>query len=381
MIARSRATKPKLLVCTKSFWPSIGGTEEAARYLADAVSDRFELTVLTVGADRRGDVARLGRTTIVRTGLLAYRLSTPLSLSYTSTYRALAKNSDLVHIHSPHPLGELAAVAAVHAPPILLSYHFDVLRHRAFRMVYEPVLLRALRRADRIVCSSPSVACTSSVLSRFPSKIRVIPYGIDVDQYRLDGTDAAAVREIRSTYKRPLALFVGRLVSYKGIEYLLRAVSRVDVGLVVIGEGYLEGKLKKMIRELNLGSRVSLLRQMPHNKLRLYFHACDFFVLPSVTRSEFFGIVLLEAMACRKPLITTEIGTGTSWVNQHGETGLVVPPQDETALARAMGILATEAGTARRLGETGYRRVVEAFTLQRFTAAYTQLYLELLCNR
>lgn len=378
---RDVPTRPRLLVATKSFWPSIGGAEEAARILAHAVSDEFDVTVLTVGATRKGSIARQGSINVVKTGLVAYRFSTPLSCDYVSAFRTLAGAADIVHIHSPHPLGELAVVTSRITAPIVASYHFDVVRQRLFRPFYEPVLIRALNRARLVVTSSPNVTKTSPVLSRIRSRTAVVPYGVDPAEFSLNAEETAGVSRIRSGHLRPIALFVGRLVYYKGVEYLLRAATKANVDLLVVGDGILSSELKKVAQMLGIERRVEFVPQVNREQLRLYFHACDFLVLPSIARSEFFGIVLLEAMVCGRPVITTELGTGTSWVNRDGETGLVVAPRDPDALARAMQELCSDRELARRLGEEGRRRVLSDFSQSRFVEAYAGIYRSLLAAR
>jgi rhamnosyl/mannosyltransferase len=370
--------KPRLLISTKSFWPSIGGAEEAARVVAHAVSDEFDVTVLAVGARQSGYVERQGGITVVKTGLAAYRMSTPLSFGYVSAFNALVRRADIIHVHSPHPLGELAVAISRTTAEIVASYHFDVVRQRTLGFVYGPLLRRSLGKARGLICSNPNVVHTSPVLSRFTSKITIIPYGVDLREFVLTPEEAAEVQRIRAGRQRPIALFVGRLVYYKGLEYLLRATAETDVDLLVIGDGALASELAGLAAELRLGQRVSFIPQMSRERLRLYFRACDFLVLPSVARSEFFGIVLLEAMACGKPVITTELGTGTSWVNRDGETGLVVPPRDPGALAQAMRELCAKPGLARRLGDAGLRRVAEEFSMSKFVDAHLRVYRSLL---
>ena len=137
-----------------------------------------------------------------------------------------------------------------------------------------------------------------------------------------DETDCKKVDELRDGL--PSVLCVGRLVSYKGVEFLIRALESIKARLWIIGSGPLEASLKNLAREKGLADRIEFLGQLSDEEVVRYYHACDVFVLPSITNAEMFGVVQLEAMACRKPVISTNLPTGVPWVNQHGKTGYVL---------------------------------------------------------
>jgi glycosyltransferase involved in cell wall biosynthesis len=105
---------------------------------------------------------------------------------------------------------------------------------------------------------------------------------------------------------------------------------------VIIGQGAKERELKGLVKELNLSNRVVFCEHVPYGDLPYYYSSADVFVLPSISRAEAFGLVALEAMACGVPIVTTELGTGTSYHNVHGQTGLVVNPKDPKVLAEAI---------------------------------------------
>jgi rhamnosyl/mannosyltransferase len=170
------------------------------------------------------------------------------------------------------------------------------------------------------------------------------------------------------------------LVSYKGVEFLIRALENVNARLWIIGTGPLEHSLKNLARAKGLGERVEFLGQLSDQELVRYYHACDVFVLPSVTKAEMFGVVQLEAMACRKPVISTDLPTGVPWVNQHGKTGLVVPPGNTGELANAIQLLLSNAGRREEMGEAGRKRVEQNFTSTRMAAALLQVYQEMLSD-
>ncbi len=176
-------------------------------------------------------------------------------------------------------------------------------------------------------------------------------------------------------------LFVGRLVPYKGLDVLLKAAQRVPATILIAGDGPLAEPLKAQAAAAGLGSRVQFLGHLTDKEIVANFHACDVFVLPSVTRAETFGVVQLEAMACGKPVVSTNLPTGVPWVNRHLETGLVVPPGDEDALAAALTTLVSDPAWSRRMGERAQLRVHEEFTVATMVARSSALYRDVLMGK
>ena len=374
------SAKPRLLEVTKAFCPVIGGVEKTVYDLATLASDEFDVTVLAVSENRRSSTETVHGFTVCKVGKLAKVFSAPLSLQYIPKFQKLASSADLIHVQSPYPLGELALHLTRVKVPIVVTYIFDVVRQRILAPAYNPLLHAVLRRASRIVVCNPNTPDSSPVLVPYRDRISVIPYGIRTEKFILDDSGQDAVRSLKKGFSRPLVLFVGRLVYYKGAEYLIRAAADVDADFVIIGSGPLKAELVGLAGKLGITSRVRFLDHLPRSEMLAYFHACDLFVLPSVAKSEAFGLVLLEAMACGKPLVTTELGTGTSWINQHGETGLVVPPRDSQELAQAIQRLTSDEPLRRKMGQAAYDRVCKVFTRKEFGESYIRLFKELLAD-
>jgi rhamnosyl/mannosyltransferase len=203
----------------------------------------------------------------------------------------------------------------------------------------------------------------------------VIPYGIVVKNF--ERPNEAGVRAIREQYGPRVVLAVGRLVYYKGFEFLIRAMSKVDATLLLIGTGPLHEALSSEIRNRGLESRVHLLGDVDSQTLLHYYHAADLLVLPSLARSEAFGIVQAEAMACGKPVINTSLDTGVPFVSQNGVTGITVPPQDSEALASSIQFLFENEAIRKKFGEAARRRVQERFTVEAMTEKLLGLYGQL----
>ncbi len=377
----SRA-RPELLIAVKGYWPHIGGVEEAARRLADGVaaSGALTVTVLAVSDDRQGcDLVNNG-VRVIKLPLLMRPLSTPFAAGYSRTLRRLAESADVIHLHSPWPPGELAVLDRRIRKPLVVTWHFDIVRQRFVAPLYRPLADGLFERSHRIVCSNPNLPATSPWLAHYNDRVTVIPFGVDAARWDLKPGEDEQIRLIRQSHRRPLVLFVGRLVYYKGIDILLHAASKIDIDLAIVGSGPLREKLQKLTHTLSISDRVSFLGSLPDTELRCHYHACDLFVLPSVARSEAFGLVLLEAMCAGKPLVTTELGTGTSWINQHDQTGLVVPAGDPSALANAIERIVGDENLARRYGSAARERVLSVFNEQQYTDSHLTLYRSLIAG-
>jgi glycosyltransferase involved in cell wall biosynthesis len=289
---------------------------------------------------------------------------------------------DLTVIHEPNPLALVSDWVTARKGPLVVWFHSEVIRPRwKYRLLYRPFLRRVLRRASRIVVSSPALAEHAEELQDFRDKCVVIPFGIDIARLARTPAVDAEIAKISKTYSGPRALFVGRLVPYKGVDYLVRAMASVDATALIVGDGPQRRELEALAAEVGSAGRVHFLGHLTDDEVVAHLHACDILVLPSVTRAETFGVVQLEAMACGKPVLSTNLPTGVPWVNRGGETGLVVEPADVPALAAALASLTQDAGLRHRLGEAARVRAVEHFSTERMTAESASLYREVLMGK
>lgn len=362
---------PSILHLYKDYAPVIGGIENHVRALAEAqASAGYEVTVLVNSLDSRTHHEEINGVRVIKAGRLCTIASTPISLAMPLILNRL--RPDLVHLHFPYPWGELSHLIFGRAPKMVITYHSDIVKQRGLLRWYRPLLWRTLRKADRIIATSPPYIESSPFLSKVREKCVVIPLGVDVARFQQ--ADTARVRAIREQYAGPLLLFVGRLRYYKGLEYLIAAMRELPGTLLIVGDGPMRETWQQLTANLGLGERVFFLTDVNDDDLPAYYHACDLFVLPASQRSEAFGTVLLEAMACGVPVISTELGTGTSWVNQDGETGLVVPPADSAALVGAIRRLLDDGGLRERMGRAARARVEAEFSFARMVAQIDALY-------
>jgi glycosyltransferase involved in cell wall biosynthesis len=238
-------------------------------------------------------------------------------------------------------------------------------------------LKRALERADVVIATSPQLLDYSEVLAPFRDKCRIVPYGIDLEQFSPRHEALEAARRIREEHGgRPLLLGVGRLIYYKGFEFAIRALEQVpEAKLLLIGDGPLRGELAALARRSGVADRVVFVGDVLNELVTPYYLACDAYVMPSIARSEAFGIVQIEAMACGLPVINTALDSGVPFVSLDGKTGLTVPPSDATALAAAVRRLLSEPELRARLGAAGRLRAQAEFSKatlkRRLLAVYT----------
>ena len=288
-------------------------------------------------------------------------------------------DADISHLHFPFPPGEVANLLVGRARRTIITYHSDIVRQRAWRFLYRPLMRRVLARADRIIATSGRCLESSDTLRAHRDKCRIVPIGVDVARYAetppLDRTSLK--RRLHVPADAPMVLFVGVLRYYKGLEILLQAMQALPGATVLlVGEDSTARRteLEALAAALGVGGQVRFLGRQADEDLPALYHAADVFVLPAVERSEAFGAVQLEAMAAGRPVVSSDVGTGVAWVNQHEVTGLVVPPRRPDELAAALQRLLADPALRARLGAAGRERVLAHFSEARMLAEIDALY-------
>ena len=364
----------------KFYPPAPGGMERVVQLLCEGEQATTDSRVLAANTGAR-TVRESWRGVRVTRASTLWTIGS-VGVCPTFPLELLRARRDVTVIHEPNPLALVAHCITAQRGPLVIWFHSEVMRPRwKYRLMYRPFLQRALRRASRIIVSSPNLAEHAEELQDFRDKCVVIPFGIDVDRLQPGEAVNASVADIAARFPGPRVLFVGRLVEYKGVEVLVRAMEQVNATALIAGDGPLAGALKSTADSSRAGERIHFLGHLSDQQVVAHLHACDVFVLPSITRAETFGVVQLEAMACGKPVVSTNLPTGVPWVNRHGETGLVVQPGDVSGLAAALNTLLDDATLRQRMGESARSRVLEHFTVERMTGQSSALYREVASGR
>lgn len=290
---------------------------------------------------------------------------------------------NLLHLHAPNPLGDIAGLLCASKAPVVMSWHSDVVRQRKLLWLYGPIQRRIIDRADRIVVATPHHFTSSEQLQRsgVGAKLHVVPYGIDFSRLDAAHIDARTTERLSQfAAGRPMLLTVGRHIYYKGYEYLIAALARLrsDAVMVMVGTGPLGESLRTQAEELGVGNRVLFMGEVGHGELVAAYHRCDVFTLPSIEPSEAFGIASAEAMACGKPTVVCELNNGVNHLNQAGRTGLTVPPRDVPALADALDTLLRDGAVRQRMGAAADQWVRAEFSIERMRRLTVEMYRALL---
>jgi rhamnosyl/mannosyltransferase len=379
----------EILHVYKDYFPVVGGIENHVKTLAEGqaraghdVTVRVaegqaraghDVTVLVTNPASRTTVEMRNGVRVIKAARLGCVASTPLSLSFL--WQLYKQRPDVTHLHFPYPVGEVAQYLLGRSRHAVLTYHSDVVRQKKLLRFYRPLMSRVLRSVDRIIVATPNYLESSPTLQPFRDKCRIVPYGID--QRPFLSADPAAVQALRRRFGGgPLLLFVGVLRYYKGLDYLLEAMPRIAAKLLIVGDGPMVTELHDQAQALGVTDRVVFVGRVSDEALPSYYGAADLFVLPASERSEAFGLVLVEAMSSGLPLVSTELGTGTSYVNRHGESGLVVPPKDSMALAEAINRLLADEMLRHRLAKGALARS-ESFSMGVMLEAIERVYAEL----
>jgi rhamnosyl/mannosyltransferase len=370
-------SKPmRVLHFYKTYFPdSVGGVEQVIRQMCVGTG-RLGITnqVLSLSRDRRLEPFDYEGHTVHRVPLNFEVASNAVSVQAIAKLARMAAEADVVHYHFPWPFMDMAHFLARIDKPTVVTYHSDIVRQKALLKLYQPLKHRFLESVDTIVATSPNYLASSAVLDRYRDKTRVITFGLDKSSY--PEPDQARLDHWRARVGPKFFLFVGVLRYYKGLHILLDAVAGTDYPVVIVGAGPIEAELKAHAARLGL-TRVQFVGPVDDLDKAALLKLCYAVAFPSHLRSEAFGISLLEGAMYGKPMISSEIGTGTTYINVHGETGLVVPPSDHVALRAAMAQLWDDPQMAREMGQRAEARYWQLFTSAQMADNYVRLYQEL----
>ena len=367
----------KVLHVYKAYYPSSrGGVENAI----------FQIATGTTKLGVKNDVLSLSEKHVARTVEVENHLShrakahfiiKSCSFSFSMPFRfwQLAKQCDLIHYHFPWPFMDLLHLFLASKKPMVVTYHSDIVRQKILLKLYRPLMKLFIGRANRIIATSHSYVGSSEELLGFEPKLGVISLGIERDLY--PKSCKAEKRFLKKKLGQKFFLFVGVLRYYKGLNYLLDAIQNTDMRILIVGSGPTEKELKRRVKDQNMTNVIFLGAVSDKTKVALY-ELCVGLVFPSNLRSEAFGVSLVEASMYSKPLISCEIGTGTSYVNKNGTTGFVVKPNNIDDLRGAMLRLWNDPKLAKSMGKNALIRYEKLFTGSKAAESYYDLYKDIL---
>jgi len=371
----------------KYYPPEPGGMEVVVKSFAEATAgglDNYCLVASKVGPTR---VERSGNTTIHYLKERGTILLTPILPSLPRVLHRLRKERRFhaILLHYPNPMAVAALALSLlfrrKSEKIVLWHHADVLLEEGWKRVlyslFRPAEEFLFRQTDAFVAATPHHVECSDTFRRFADRTAIIPYAVPDSWFDVTDADRSSAEKIRNVMGGGFLLFVGRLVPYKGLETLLRAAGRIPCRIAIIGTGPLDAPLRKEIAARGLEEKVRLLGRV--DDLRPYYLGCEFFLLPSVTTLEGFGIVQIEAMALGKPVVSSDLPSGVTYVNVHGETGLTFHVGDAAGLAEASNQLLSDVSLRERLGENARRRTFVNFSYSAMRKAAVP-FIEQLCG-
>lgn len=355
---------------------SIGGIESFIDTLCRA-SSKYNIrnTVLSLAKEPSKTPINMESYEVHQAKQLFELASAGFSISAIKKFKQLADNADIIHYHFPNPFADILHFICKIDKPTVLTYHSDIIKQRYLLKLYTPLMYNFLNSVDHIVSTSPNYFATSDNLKHHTKKVTIIPIGINTAAY--PKLNEERIKYWNTRLPKPFFLFIGAMRYYKGLHVALDAISGTDIQLAIAGIGGIEADLKHQAQKNRL-ENVDFLGMISDEDKIALLSLCYGFIFPSHLRSEAFGISLLEAAAYGKPLISCEIGTGTSFVNQHDVTGLVIEPSSSKALKNAMQYLLDNPEKASEFGNNARIRSQTLFTAENQAHSYYKIYKELL---
>ncbi|NKB46687.1 MAG: glycosyltransferase [Legionellales bacterium] len=356
-----------------------GGIESVIYHLTQGLA-KLNMTadVMTTTRMSQYHTRTLGRSRVYCYPTTLELSSCPMSWLMYRDFAKVAAQYDLIHYQYPWPFADLMCRFSKIDKPTVITYQSDIVRQRLLKPVYLPLAHWFLNRADAITTTSENLQNSSDTLHRYRDKTSIIPIGIDSDCYPTPS--AATLAQWQTRVGQQFFLFLGVLRYYKGVDFLLKAVRDSDIPVVIAGAGPEQQRLQQLAHADGL-SNVQFVGQVSDEAKMALLTLCRCVVAPAHLRTEAFCISLVEGLLFGKPLISTDVGTGTSFVNQQGRTGLVIPPADPNALRQAMQQLMDDQRLYTQLQAGAKAHYQRHFTSTVMAQQYVRLYQTLLAKR
>jgi len=365
----------KILHIGKYYPPYFGGIEKVSFDLVESINrSGYQADVLCFN-HKPGSSTEFSGYKITRASTITAAFSSPLSISIFKILKDIYIDYDIIHLHVPNPMGVVALQSIPFKGKIIIHWHSDIIKQTFLKKFYRPFQIKSLERADSIIVTSPTYLADSFDLQPFKDKCTIIPIGISNSDFL---SDEKFKIELGKRYKNKKVIFsIGRLIYYKGFEYLIEAAKDLPNDYIVLigGTGILADKLQNQINENNLQKKVTLLGNIPFVHLGEYYKRADLYCLPSTERSEAFGVVLIEAMSFGCPIVYTNIpGSGVPWVNVNNETGISVEPKNAKELSNAIMKILNDETLRNRFSQNTITRYNSEFKLELMTERTIHLY-------
>lgn len=357
----------KILHISKYYLPFCGGVEGVVKSLSEAaVENSHQVRVLCAShGPSLLEEETISKVRVYRFKTLFHFASQPIALGYFFKLREHLKWADIVYVHSPNPLAEIATMLlASRQVKILILHHCDIVKQKFLKKIFAPFQRMFYKRANKIIVATENHIKYSNICLPFEQKCEIIPFGFEVPKVSANNLNLKG---------KVYALFVGRLVGYKGLHVLIKSFKKIDGILYIVGTGPLEEDLIKLRDSLSLQEKVIFTGRVTDQDLAAYYQDCRCLVLPSVSEAENFGLVQVEAMSYKKPVIATSLKSGASTIVLHELTGYLVPPNNGAILEEKIRALFSSNELARLLGEAGFQRYLEHYSYESMKVAHEDL--------
>lgn len=361
----------KILHLSKYYYPYSGGIEQVVQDICEGISSKYTCSVLALSESKKYYESNLNGVQVYNCPVQFSISSASFSIKYISTLIKIIKDFDIIHIHLPNPLANIALMLAKEKnKKIIVHWHSDIVKQRYLEKIYRPFQNWLLKRTNLIIATSPAYVQGSRALFPFKEKVNIIPIGVNKRN-----ADDELTQLIKNKYGNKKIIFsLGRHVYYKGFENLIKAGMYLSSEYIILigGKGPLTSKYRELIDDLNCSDKVKLIGRIDERELPSYFSAADIFCLPSVERSEAFGVVQIEAFSHEKPVVSCDIrGSGVSWVNKDAVSGLVVEVNKPKAIANAINEIFS---SYEKYSKCAYLRYINLFTASGMNKKIITLY-------
>lgn len=371
--------KKTILHVSKYYYPDLGGIETLARSLAEGLTG-YRNVVVCFATDGKSSCDTINGVIVHRVKVNFSFMHQDVSFGYYKQLKKLIQkySPDFVHVHCPNPyVYPLVQRAITPETKLILHWHSDIISKGFMYKVVKPFESKALKRSDLILATSPNYIHPSSPIFQYKDKIRIVQNGVIAEDFNLKQGDEERIKTIKQKYGgKPLVIFVGRHIQYKGIDLLIDAEKYIqhDCQIIVTGTGPLTNQLEK----LSSSPRITFTGRLSSDDLRCYVHAADVFAFPSNTKAEAFGIALAEAMYCRcVPVVFHLEGSGVNWVSLKDQTGMEIPHGDTKAFAAAIDQLLSDKALLDKYAQASHDRVKENFTDEMAVRKMNEIYSQL----